>query len=86
MSVLSVFLTYIVPCIITSGVTLAICLITNNSDRKRTEALIEYRLNALTKEVEKHNNVVERMTVLEIKHNEVAKDVDQLWKRVRDSK
>ena len=69
---------------ISAAVTLAVCLITQNSDRKRTEALIEYRLNALTKEVEKHNNVVERMATMEIKQSETAKDVDNLFGRVRD--
>ena len=69
---------------ISAGATLAVCLITNNAERKRTEALIEYRLDALTREVEKHNNVVERMTVVEIKEAEIRKDVDGLFSRVRD--
>lgn len=75
----------IISSVITSAVTLAICLITNNAERKRTEALIEYRLDALTQQVEKHNNVVERMTVLEIRHNEMEKDVNELWKKQRES-
>ena len=68
---------------LSAGATLAVCLITNNAERKRTEALIEYRLDALTKEVEKHNNVVERMAVVELKVDDVKQDVNVLFDRMR---
>lgn len=74
----------IISAAITGAVTLAICLITNNANAKRTEALIEYRLDALTKTVEKHNNVVEKVTELSILESETRKDVNELFKRVRE--
>jgi len=76
----------IISAAITGAVTLAICLITNGAQAKRTEALIEYRLDELTKKVEKHNNLVERMTSVEIHQRELTKDVDALFKTVRESK
>lgn len=74
----------IISAAITGAVTLAICLITNSANAKRTEALIEYRLDALTKTVEKHNNVVEKVTELSILESETRKDVNELFKRVRE--
>lgn len=74
----------VISAAITGAVTLAICLITNNANAKRTEALIEYRLDALTKQVEKHNNLIERMTTTELNVKEARKDVDALFDRVRE--
>ena len=74
----------IISSAITGAVTLAICLITNNAERKRTESLMEYRLDALTKAVEKHNHVVEKVTELSIKQEKNIKDVDKLFERVRE--
>lgn len=58
--------------IISGTVTLAVCLINNHyqriaADTKHAEtiALVEYRLDQLTKQVERHNKVVERTVVLE---------------------
>ena len=52
--------------------TLVVCLINNyfqakNAEKKYNEtiALIDYRLNELSKRVEKHNNVIERTYDLE---------------------
>lgn len=61
----------IVACI--SGlVTLIVCMINNHNQRKQTEeqnnktiALIDYRLDELTKQVEKHNKVIDRTYKLE---------------------
>lgn len=58
--------------VITSVVTLAVCLINNYYQNKATEkkhdetvALINYKLEELTKRVDKHNNVIERTYKLE---------------------
>lgn len=58
--------------IISGTVTLAVCLINNHyqriaADTKHAEtiALVEYRLDQLTKQVERHNKVVERTIALE---------------------
>lgn len=58
--------------IISSVVTLFVCLINNNYQQRqvreqndKTIALIAYRLDELSKRVEKHNNVIERTYELE---------------------
>lgn len=50
---------------------------TNNSSRK----LIVYRIGELEKKVDKHNNLVERMTVVEGRITEVEHDIQDLKKR-----
>ena len=45
---------------ITAAVTLVICLLNNHGQQEKTRALMEYKLDELTKRVDKHNNVVER--------------------------
>jgi len=51
--------------LITGGVTLVVCLLTNASAHAKTEALLNYRLAELEKKVNKHNNVIERTYELE---------------------
>lgn len=55
----------VVTASISALATLTVCLITNNSNQKRTEALIEYKLNQLTEKVNKHNCLIERTYKLE---------------------
>lgn len=55
----------IISACISAGVTLIICLISNNSQAEKTRALMEYKLEELTKRVDKHNNVIERTYSLE---------------------
>ena len=51
----------IISSCITAAVTLVICLLNNHGQQeKKTRALMEYKLDELTKRVDKHNNVVER--------------------------
>lgn len=45
--------------------------------------LTQYRIEQLEKKVEKHNHVIERVTVLEFKDAERKEDIDQLFGRVR---
>ena len=47
------------------AVTLIVCLINNHYQASTTRKLIEYKLDELTKRVDKHNNVVERVYRLE---------------------
>ena len=74
----------IISAAITGAVTLAICLITNRAQAKATEALILHRLDQIERKQDKHNNLIERMTTVEIQENETRKDVDVLFKRVRE--
>lgn len=57
----------IISACISAGVTLIVCMINNHGQQEKTRALVEYKLNELTKRVEKHNSVVERTYVLEEK-------------------
>lgn len=52
-------------------------VVANNSNRK----LIVYRIGELEKKVDKHNNLVERMTVVEGRITEVEHDIQDLKKR-----
>lgn len=58
--------------IITGAVAIAVCMINNYFQQRRSEAqndktmaLIDYKLSELTKRVDKHNNVIERTYRLE---------------------
>nr|WP_294658726.1 hypothetical protein [uncultured Blautia sp.] len=55
----------IISSCISAAVTLIVCLISNHSQSEKTRALMEYKLEELTKRVDKHNNVVERTYSLE---------------------
>lgn len=62
----------ILTALITGVVTLGVCVINNHFQNNRTReensktiALIDYKLDELTKRVDKHNNVVERTYKLE---------------------
>lgn len=74
----------IVSSLIAAGVTLAVCLITNRAQAKATEALILHRLSEIERKQDRHNNLIERMTTVEIQEAENRKDVDALFNRVRD--
>lgn len=55
----------IISACISAGVTLLICMINNHGQQEKTRALMEYKLEELTKRVEKHNNTIERTYHLE---------------------
>lgn len=55
----------IISACISAGVTLFICIINNRGQQEKTRALMEYKLDELTKRVNKHNNTVERTFHLE---------------------
>lgn len=57
----------IISSCISAAVTLLVCLISNHNQNEKTRALMEYKLEELTKRVDKHNNVVERTYALEEK-------------------
>lgn len=61
-----------IEAIITGAVAIAVCMINNYFQQKaakeqhnKTIALIEYKLDEVTKRVDKHNNVIERTYKLE---------------------
>ena len=55
----------IISSTISAAVTLIVCLISNHSQNEKTRALMEYKLEELTKRVDKHNNIIERTYNLE---------------------
>lgn len=55
----------IISACISASVTLIVCLISNHGQQERTRALMEYKLDELTKRVDKHNNTIERIYKLE---------------------
>lgn len=69
-------LSQFLPPIITGIVAITVCVINNifqsrktlgefKAHTEKTDAMIEYRLDELTKRVDKHNNVIERTYELE---------------------
>lgn len=73
--------TIIASCI-SAGVTLIICLINNNGQQEKTRALMDYKIDELTKKVEKHNSVVERTYILEEKVKVANHRIDDLERKV----
>lgn len=55
----------IISSTISAAVTLIVCLISNHSQNEKTRALMEYKLEELTKRVDKNNNTIERTYNLE---------------------
>ena len=55
----------IISACISAGVTLLVCMINNHGQQEKTRALMEYKLDELTKRVDKHNNTIERTYRLE---------------------
>lgn len=64
--------TEVITALVTAGATLLVCLVNNyiqmrnvREENSKAISLIDYKLSELTKQVEKHNNVVERTFRLE---------------------
>lgn len=55
----------VISALISAGVTLVVCLMTNHAQSQKTEALITYKIDELQKKVEKHNTLIERTYKLE---------------------
>lgn len=55
----------ILEALITAAFAVVVCLINNHYQQNRTTAIIQYKLDELTKQVEKHNKVIDRTYHLE---------------------
>ena len=55
----------IISACVSAAAAILVCMISNHSQQEKTRALMEYKLDELTKRVDKHNNVVERTYHLE---------------------
>lgn len=60
----------VISSIITGMVAIIVCVINSHYQGNATRNLIEYKVEELSKRVDKHNNVIERVYQLE-KHREV---------------
>lgn len=65
----------IVTALITGGVTLCGVLISNS----KSQAVMEERVNELTREVREHNNFAKRMPVVEEQIADMKKNISELW-------
>ena len=66
---------------IISGLCVAIpSVIATMSSNNKSNALMNYRIDELTKEVEKHNSVVDRMAVVENSLKSAHHRIDELKK------
>jgi len=70
----------IIAAVITAGVALVVCLITNNAQAEKTRALLDYRLSELEKKQDKHNSLMERTYKLEGRMDEVVHEIVDLKK------
>ena len=50
----------IISGVISAIAAIVVCVINQTTQARKTEALISYKLDELTKRVDKHNNVIER--------------------------
>lgn len=74
----------IISACISAAVTLIICLINNHGQQEKTRALMEYKLDELTKRVDKHNNIVERTYRLEEQANIQEEKIKVANHRIED--
>lgn len=78
---------------VSAAVTLIVCMINSKTQNDKTRALMEYKLNELTKRVDKHNSVIDRTYHLEeavkITQNDIVvanhriKDLEDFQKEVQ---
>lgn len=74
----------IISACISAGVTLLICMINNRGQQERTRALMEYKLDELTKRVDKHNNTIERTYKLEQNVSVIEEQIKVANHRIED--
>lgn len=55
----------IISAFISAAAAIIVCVINNNKQQNKTRSLLEYKMEELTKRVDKHNNLVERTYHLE---------------------
>ncbi len=74
----------VISAAISAAVTLIVCLVNNVSQARQTRNLLEYKLNELTKRVDKHNNVIERTYALEKRTEVQEKEIHVANHRIAD--
>ena len=74
----------ILPACISAAATLLVCLISNHGQLERTRVLMEYKLDELTKKVDKHNNLIERTYKLEKETSVIHEQILAANRRIQD--
>ena len=74
----------IIGILISSGVTLLVCIINNHYQANATRTLMEYKLEQLTNRVDKHNEVIERTYNLEREVALIDEKIDVANHRIAD--
>lgn len=74
----------IISACISAGVTLVVCMLNNRGQQEKTRALMEYKLDELTKRVDKHNNVIERTYKLEENEKVIQEQIKVINHRIKD--
>lgn len=74
----------IVSSVIAAAVTLLVCVINNSQQAARTRNLLDYKLEQLTKRVDKHNNVIERTYELEKRTDVQEEQIKTVKNRIKD--
>ena len=54
-----------IEAIITGAVAIAVCMLNNYFQNRKSTALIEYKIDELSKRVDKHNSIIDRTYKLE---------------------
>lgn len=74
----------IVASCISAAVTLLVCMINNHGQQEKTRALVEYKIEELTKRVDKHNNTIERTYRLEQEVSVMEEQIKVANHRIKD--
>ena len=74
----------IISSVIAATVTLLVCIINNSQQAARTRNLLDYKLEQLTKRVDKHNNVIERTYELEKRTDIQEEQIKVVNNRIKD--
>ena len=74
----------IISSVIAAAVTLLVCVINNSQQAARTRNLLDYKLEQLTKRVDKHNSVIERTYELEKRTDVQEEQIKTVKNRIKD--
>lgn len=74
----------IISALISAGVTLVVCLITQHAENQKTTAVIEVKLDELSRRVDKHNNLIERTFKLEEEASVQREQIKQVNQKISD--
>lgn len=74
----------VIGSLISAVVAIVVCIISNHSQNEKSRALIEYKLDELTKRVEEHNNLVTRMYEVEKKTEVQIEQIKVINHRLED--